>query len=90
MELNINSIGCRECRVKIRKDLHEFFKRKESKLCEDCKKRLKKNPFRILDCKNDKCQAIIATAPITIDSICELCRAHFMGVLEYLDDMEVQ
>jgi len=89
LKLDINSIGCRECRPKIKKLLSEYFKRKQSKLCEDCKSRLKKNPYRILDCKNEKCQNIIASAPLIIDKICESCKNHFMSVLEYLDDMEV-
>ena len=89
LELHINSIGCSECRPKTRKILTEFLKRKQNKLCEDCKKRLKKNPLRILDCKNEKCQTIAASAPIAIDSVCEDCKNHFMAVLEYLDDMEI-
>ena len=89
LEVSINSIGCDECRPKIKKTLVDYFKKKQSKLCEDCKKRLKKNPMRILDCKNEKCQSIIAGAPVTIDGICEECKMHFMSVLEYLDEMEV-
>lgn len=88
-EVHINSIGCRECKPKIKKMLVDYFKKKQTKLCEDCKKRLKKNPFRILDCKNEKCQSTIAGAPVTIDNICEDCKAHFMSVLEYLDEMSV-
>jgi histidyl-tRNA synthetase len=67
----------------------EFFKKKQAKLCEDCKKRLKKNPLRILDCKNEKCQNIVAGAPISVDNICEDCKTHFMSVLEYLDEAGV-
>ena len=90
VELNINSIGCDDCRPKMRKNLVEYFKKKQGKLCEDCKKRLKKNPLRILDCKNDKCQGIVASAPVTIDNICEDCRNHLMAVLEFLAEMNVE
>lgn len=89
VELSINSIGCSECRPKMKKNLVDYFKKKQTKLCEDCKKRLKKNPMRILDCKNDKCQSIIENSPITLDNICEDCKNHFTSVLEYLDEMEV-
>ena len=89
LKLDINSIGCNECRPKIKKLFADYFKRKESKLCEDCRKRLKKNPYRIMDCKEEKCQNIVATAPLAIDNICEECKKHFMSVLEYLDDMGV-
>ncbi|MBI2448000.1 histidine--tRNA ligase [Candidatus Microgenomates bacterium] len=88
-EININSMGCSVCRPRIKKILTDFFKKKESKLCDDCKKRLKKNPLRILDCKNEKCQALIAVAPLMIENICEDCKGHFMSVLEYLDEMGV-
>lgn len=89
LRLDVNSIGCRECRTRIKKLLADYFKRKQSKICEDCKSRLKKNPLRILDCKADKCQNIIASAPLIIDNICEECKNHFMAVLEYLDEMEI-
>ena len=89
IELNINSIGCQECRPKTKKILVEYFKKKQGKLCEDCKKRLKKNPLRILDCKNEKCQGVISASPLMVDNICEECRNHLMAVLEYLDEMGV-
>jgi len=89
IELNINSIGCQECRPKTKKVLVEYFKKKQGKLCEDCKKRLKKNPLRILDCKNDKCQNVIASSPLIVDNICEDCKKHLMSVLELLDEMGV-
>ena len=89
IEVHINSIGCRECRPKIKKMQTEFFKKKQTKLCEDCKKRLKKNPLRILDCKNEKCQSVVAGAPVAVDNICEDCKKHFMSVLEFLDEAEV-
>ncbi|MFA7308510.1 MAG: histidine--tRNA ligase [Patescibacteria group bacterium] len=87
--LNVNSLGSREDRPKIKKALTEYFKKKESKLCDDCKKRLKKNPLRILDCKEDKCQTIVSSAPAIVDLMSDDCRTHFMTVLEHLDDMEI-
>uniref|UniRef100_A0A7C4M1G4 Histidine--tRNA ligase n=1 Tax=candidate division CPR3 bacterium TaxID=2268181 RepID=A0A7C4M1G4_UNCC3 len=88
-EIHINSMGCPDCRPKIKKSLNEYFKKKQSKLCDDCKKKMKKNTIGILACKNEKCQNTIASAPLSIDNICDDCKKNFMSVLEYLDEMGV-
>ncbi|MDP2364398.1 MAG: histidine--tRNA ligase, partial [Ignavibacteria bacterium] len=87
--LEINSIGCLNCRPVYRKVLVSFLRSKKSGLCGDCKKRLKENPLRILDCKVQKCQEIIAPAPQSIDYLCEECHDHFKEVLEFLDELEL-
>jgi histidyl-tRNA synthetase len=91
VQVQINSIGCKECRPSYANKLTEFYKERgrRSKLCSDCKKRLVKNPLRLLDCKEKKCRDMIADAPQIVDSLCEPCGAHFVKVLEYLDDMGV-
>ncbi len=85
----INSIGCNECRAHYRKVLVDYYKPKRSELCDDCKKRLTKNPFRVLDCKENKCQALSVDAPQTVDYLCDDCRNHFMKVVDYLDELDV-
>ncbi|NLC78249.1 MAG: histidine--tRNA ligase, partial [Ruminococcaceae bacterium] len=52
VRLEINSIGCKECRPKYRAALTEHFKARESELCDTCRDRLTRNPLRILDCKS--------------------------------------
>lgn len=89
LEAHINSVGCNECRPRIKKMLSEYFKKKQNKLCENCKKKIKKNPLGILSCKNDKCESVIAGSPLTIDNICEECKKHFTSVLEFLDEMGI-
>lgn len=89
IEVQINSVGCKECRKEYRDTLVDYFTPKKRQLCEDCKKRLKNNPFRILDCKKDKCTNIAAGAPPIIDYLCEECDQHFKRVLEYLDEAEI-
>lgn len=91
IQIQINSIGCPECRGEYINKLLEFYKErgKRSKLCDDCKKRLVKNPLRLLDCKEEKCAEIKADAPQIVDSLCEDCRNHFVKVLEYLDELDV-
>ena len=55
----------------------------------DCKKRLKKNPLRILDCKEEKCIQVVFQAPQTVDHLCDNCRSHFTMLLESLDEIDI-
>ncbi|MFA6107073.1 MAG: histidine--tRNA ligase [Patescibacteria group bacterium] len=91
VQIQINSIGCKECRSEYEKKLIEFYNErgKRSKLCPDCKKRLKKNPLRLLDCKELSCVAAREDAPQIVDFLCEPCKNHFIKVLEYLDELNV-
>ncbi|MFW0862134.1 MAG: histidine--tRNA ligase [Candidatus Komeilibacteria bacterium] len=87
--VQINSLGCKECRPNYHEVLLDFLKGKKNQLCEDCKRRVNKNPLRVLDCKEESCQAIIADAPQQVDYLCDDCRTHFVSVLEYLDELEI-
>lgn len=89
VSLQINSIGDKNCRPKYLKELKGYLKDHQSKLCEQCQARAEKNPMRVLDCKEEKCQPLIAEAPQTLNFLCKACHQHFTGVLEYLDDLEV-
>ncbi len=75
--LKINSIGDSECRVKYNDTLKVFLNDRKEELCEDCQSRIEKNPLRTLDCKNEKCQSVLATAPRTIDVLGEGCLGEF-------------
>lgn len=87
--IQINSIGCKECRPTYQALLTDFLKDVKSQLCEDCKKRAIKNPMRVLDCKEKTCQELTANLPQIVDNLCEDCRNHFVKVLEYLDELEI-
>ena len=89
INIEVNSIGDSECRPYFKKILATYFKSKKSSLCSDCQRRLKENPLRILDCKEEKCQQVKAGAPQIIDHLCQLCHAHFKQVLEFLDELEL-
>jgi len=89
-QLLVNSIGCPKCRKSYLKQLVNYFKPYKSRLCADCQRRLTKNPLRILDCKQEKCQPFIEGAPQIINSLCEECHDHFKSMLEYLDELELQ
>ncbi|MEA4912718.1 MAG: histidine--tRNA ligase [Oscillospiraceae bacterium] len=80
VRLELNSIGCPECRPRYHAALRDYFKAHESKLCETCRERLEKNPLRILDCKSPVCQAIAKDAPLTLDYLCGACAEHFEEV----------
>jgi len=85
IELNINSIGCPECRHKYNEILRDFFRPYLDSLCATCRTRYEKNPLRILDCKNDDCKEIYYKAPVLLDNICSDCSTHFESLKKYLD-----
>lgn len=87
--VKVNSIGDSQCRPYYKKLLTTYFKGYKAALCGDCKRRLKENPLRILDCKREKCQRIVKQAPQIIDHLCKECKGHFRELLEFLDEMEV-
>ena len=89
LQLEINSIGCPECRKKYHAALHEYFESHKSALCGTCLDRLGRNPMRILDCKSPECGAIAKHAPKELDYICEDCSAHFETVKKHLDAMNI-
>ena len=89
LTIEVNSIGDSECRPYFKKILTSYFRSRRSSLCSDCQRRLKDNPLRILDCKEEKCQRVKAGAPQIIDHLCEKCHAHFKEVLEFLDELEL-
>ncbi len=90
LRLEINSIGCPECRKNYQSALREFFSSNINELCETCKGRLERNPMRILDCKSPVCSAVAEKAPVILDYICDECNEHFEGVKKYLDAMDIE
>jgi len=89
MVVQLNSLGCRTCRTAYRRALVDYYRHRKNKICLDCRRRLKENPLRLLDCKEEKCQPIKAQAPNIVDYLCEECHKHFKMVLEYLDELEI-
>lgn len=89
IKLNLNSIGCPECRRKYQEVLREFIRPNLEKYCDTCKTRFEKNPMRILDCKEKKCKEMNQGAPIILDYLCDDCREHFDKVKKMLTDLGV-
>ena len=90
LSLEINSIGCPECRAKFYDALREYFGSNQGELCETCKGRLERNPMRILDCKSPVCKKIAEGAPTVLDYICDDCRDHFEKTKSYLTAMGIE
>lgn len=89
VELRINSLGCPQCRKQYNKMLREFIGSHLEKLCPTCKERYQKNPLRVLDCKEEGCQKIIADAPSVLECLDEQCSAHFQKVQSILNEMGI-
>jgi len=88
-EIEVNSIGCKECRSGYKRKLKSFLKANQRKLCADCKKRLQKNPLRVLDCKEEKCQRVKKLAPKITEYLCEECQKHYEKLIGYLKEMNL-
>ena len=89
LKIQINSIGCPECRKRYHKALQEYFESKKEELCGTCLGRLERNPMRILDCKSPVCSEIAKDAPKVTDYLCDECHDHFQKVQQYLDAMNI-
>ena len=90
LQLNINSIGCPECKKAYNEKLRAYFEQYTDELCETCKTRLQKNPMRIIDCKSEICSRIAEKAPKMIDNLCDECSEHFKKTTSYLDAMDIK
>jgi histidyl-tRNA synthetase len=89
-KLFINSIGCKVCRPGFRDALIKYFGLRVELLCEDCKKRLERNPLRILDCKMESCANLRKDAPKITTHLCAGCRTHHEELKGLLDALGVK
>ena len=85
VELQINSVGCPECRGKHRDALRKFLEPKYDQLCPTCQERFHTNPMRILDCKSPIDQELVKDAPMMLDYLCDDCRQAFEELKANLD-----
>ncbi len=89
LKLQLNSLGCKECRPLYRQELVKALEPLREQFCEQCKDRLGRNPLRVLDCKNPGCQNLLKDIPKSLDSLCEPCADHFNIVQKCLRDLKV-
>ncbi|MGB7055872.1 MAG: histidine--tRNA ligase [bacterium] len=87
--IELNSIGCPECRSAYRKKLSEYLQPHLSELCDDCRNRFERNFLRIFDCKRDYCQQIYDEAPKITDNLCSDCAEHYRQVRNYLEHFNI-
>ena len=90
LTLNINSIGCPECRAKYNAALKEYLGSRLNEMCRECQSRFEKNPLRILDCKDENCKKITADAPKVLDFLCDECKSHFEGLKAGLNAVGIE
>ncbi|MEK7584468.1 MAG: histidine--tRNA ligase, partial [Patescibacteria group bacterium] len=90
IQVDVNSIGCGQCRPRYVKKLSVYLNEHKKKLSVDDQERLKKNPLRVLDTKDPAIEEVLVQAPQTVDNLCDECKEHFVLVLEYLDEMDVR
>jgi histidyl-tRNA synthetase len=83
--LELNSIGCPECRPGYVAKLKEFLEANKLSFCKDCVGRIDRNPLRSFDCKEEGCRKIMAGAPLITGSLCAGCEEHFSSVKKHLD-----
>ena len=85
-DLHLNSVGCPECRAAYREALLDHFQPRRDQLCPDCQTRIKQNPLRVIDCKEEECQKAIDGYPHLIDHLCQPCAIHYEQVKAILND----
>ncbi len=89
LSAHVNSLGCPVCRPAFQEALLDFLGERKASLCENCKRRMDKNPLRILDCKVETCRQVLEGAPATVDHLCQACTDHFDIVKASLEKLGV-
>lgn len=89
LSLLVNSVGCRQCRAEYVKLLRRELEPVKPQMCADCQRRAETNPLRVLDCKVEADQPIIAKLPGILDHLCPQCREHFARVTSELARREI-
>ncbi len=89
LNARINATACNECRNSFRTPLLAFLRPRFYRLCKECRRQLKRNPTRVFNCKEEQCRGISQNAPQVLDYLCEICKRHLRGVLEFLDEMKI-
>ena len=89
LTLQLNNIGCRLCRPNYLQSLKHYYSGYSQVLCPDCRRRLRRNPLRLLDCKKASCQGIIKGAPQMSGHLCHQCSSHFDALKQYLAHLQI-
>ena len=87
--LQLNSLGCPDCRPGYRQTLIDFISSRLDGLCTDCRRRYQHNPLRVLDCKIEECRRACQDAPSVLDHLCADCSGHFATVRRLLTELAI-
>ena len=90
ISLEVNSLGCPECRPKYRAELVFFINDRLESLCGNCRRRSAVNPLRVLDCKVPGCREEMKEAPSILNYLCAPCEDHFQAVQDGLAQLDVE
>lgn len=86
-ELQVNSLGCHDCRLQYRELLTVFLA--SVSMDEETRKRSTINPLRVLDDKREDIQKQLKNVPLQVDSLCETCRIHYSDVKSILREFGI-
>ncbi len=86
-QIHLNSIGCTDCRPAFKQALVQYLNEIKEQLCANCRRRMERNPLRVLDCKEDREQ--LRAAPKTLDYLCAPCAAHQENLSQLLAATQV-
>jgi len=89
-EVKVNTLGCAQDKQKFAGAIQIGLNAARSQLCEDCQRRLDKNPLRVIDCKNHGCKSVVASLNLGDDHLCAGCKEHFTQVLSVLDKLGIK
>ncbi len=88
--VNVNTRGLPEDRARVTEALKAYFSPKIGEMCEDCRRRLDTNVWRMLDCKNEPCKSFAADSPKIVDLLGEESRTYFDKVCRGLHEVGVE
>jgi histidyl-tRNA synthetase len=88
LRLYVNSTGCPLCKPAYVQRLVDYFTPLAGELPEVDRMRLRKNPLRILDSKEEATQPLLEAAPHIVDHLCADCAGHFARLRAYLDELD--
>ena len=89
LSLQLNSIGCKQCRPDYLTILKDYYAKHSDSICKDCNVRLVRNPLRLLDCKQPSCRSNAVNAPRSFEHLCPACQLHFDQLKVYLDLLNI-
>jgi histidyl-tRNA synthetase len=87
--VEINSIGDKDSLAKFTRDLTAYYRKNINDMHAECRQLLKKDPFALLSCQDERCKKVNDSAPKSINFLSETSRVHFKEILEYLEALDI-